>query len=176
MWIKREYKGLSIFLVGCLLLFAAPLPAGAEPGTRAELLLRKVDPYFYGACGWCSDLVSLGANDNRKSFPEYNWNTQTGYFQIDLLGPAGTTVTLFGAQGYSRKNGYLILVKKDDHPIAVGDLENLPPNQWVVAGNADTGPGVYSLWYHPAGRFTERLASVRWGQWWTELPPANGKE
>ena len=170
MWIKIKYKGLSLFLAGCLLLFAAPLLTGAEPGTRAELLLRKVDPYFYGPCGWCSDLLSLGANDNRKSFWEYNWSTQTGYFEIDLSGPAGTTVTLFGAQNYSRKNGYLILVKKDDHPIAVVNLEIFSPNQWVVAGNADTGPGVYSAWYHPARQFKERINSVRWGHWWTELP------
>ncbi len=176
MWITRKYIALSLFLTGCLLLLAPPFPIGAEPGNREELLLRKVDPYFYGPCGWCSDLLSLGANENRKSLPDYNWSTQTGYFTIDLMGPAGTTVTLFAAQDYSRKNGYLILVKKDDRPIAVGDLENLPPNQWVVMDTAETGPGVYSLWYHPDGRFTERIASVRWGQWWTKLPPLNGKE
>lgn len=176
MWIEKGTQGLALLLTGCLLGFATPLLTGAEPGTHTELLLRKEDPYMYGACGWCTDLLTLDENENLKNMTDYNRNFQTGYFLIDLLGPAGTTVTLFGAQNYTRDQGYLILVKKDDHPIEVGDLAHLPPNQWVVVDDAETGPGVYSLWYHPAGHFKERIASVRWGRWWTELPPANEKE
>ncbi len=171
---KREYKNLGTFLTPCLLAVLLSIPAWAETGPKAELLLQKRDPYLYGACGWCTDLFSLKENDNRKNFSQYNANTQTGYYQIDLLGPAGTTVTLYGSQDYGLKHGYLILLKKDSRPIAVGDLDNLPPRQWVDVGTPETG--VYSMWYHPASYFKERIASVRWGQWWTELPPPTGKE
>ena len=85
-------------------------------------------------------------------------------------------MTLYGSQNYGLKHGYLILVKQDDRPIAVGDLENLPPRQWVDVNRPDTGPGLYRVWYYPSDHFKERIASVRWGQWWSELPPVSGKE
>ena len=175
MRINKTYHRLVTYLFPCLLALLLSTPAWAEPGPKAELMLQKRDPYLYGACGWCTDMFSLKENDNRKDFRQYNSDTQTGYYQIDVLGPAGTTITLFGSKNFSRKHGYLILVKKDDRPIAVGDLDNLPPRQWVDVNNAE-GPGVYSVWYHPAKYFKERIASVRWGQWWTELPPASRKE
>jgi len=154
-----------------LALIPLSVPAEAAPGANRELVLYKVDPYLYGACGWCTDLFSLKENDNRKDFYSYNRYNQTGYYEIQLKGPAGTTVTLFGDRDHSLKRGYLILVKKDARPIEVGDLGNLPPRQWVELGTPQTG--VYSVWYHPASSFKERIASVRWGQWWSELPPAN---
>ena len=175
MRIQRWIKGGGVILTGCSLLFVLLSSAWAEPGPKAELLLRKEDPYLYGICGWCTDLLNIGQNEDWKNFSRYNLDTQTGYYLIDLMGPAGTMVTLFGAQDYSRKNGFLILVKKDDSPIAVGDLNNFPPRQWVDVNNAE-GSGVYSVWYHPVENFKERIASVRWGQWWTELPPASEKE
>jgi len=173
MRIQSKNKNLVIFLTGCFLLCGLASPASAEPDPKAELLLQKRDPYNI-ACEWCADLFSLKENDNRKDLRQYNENAQTGYFEIDVQGPVGTTVTLFGSQNYSRERGYLILVKKDARPIEVGDLGNLPPRQWVDLGTPKTG--VYSVWYDPASSFKERIASVRWGQWWTELPPASGKD
>ena len=176
MRIQGKYKSLVTFLTGCLLLCVLFSLAGAEPNAKAELLLKKEDPYLYGACGWCSDLFSLKQNDNRKNFNQYNLETQTGSYLVDLVGPVGTTVTLFGSKNFSREHGYLILVKQDDRPIAVGDLGNLPPRQWVDVNQSDTGPGLYRLWYHPSANFKERIASVRWGQWWSQQPPINEKE
>ncbi len=173
---KRNNKSLGTVLTGFLLLCFLPGSLWAETGLKAELLLKKEDPYLYGACGWCSDLFSLKENDNRKNFSQYNLDTQTGSYLIDLVGPVGTTVTLFGAQNFSREHGYLILVKQDDRPIAVGDLGTLPPRQWVEVNREDTGPGLYRVWYHPSANFKERIASVRWGQWWSQLPPVNEKE
>jgi hypothetical protein len=170
------FKNLGTFFIGWLLILLLSAPAWADPGSKAELLLQKKDPYIYGSCGWCTDFFILKENDNRKNFKQYNTNTQTGYFEVDVMGPAGTTVTLFGSQNFSRKQGYLILVKQDNRPIVVGDLENLPPHQWVDVKQSDTGPGLYRVWYHPSDRFKERIASVRWGQWWSELPPASNKE
>ncbi len=157
-----------------LALVTLSVPAEARLGAKGELVLYKVDPYLYGACGWCTDLFSLKEDDNRKDFYSYNRYNQTGRYEIHLKGPAGTTVTLFGARDHILKRGYLIIVKKDNRPIEVGDLHKLPPRQWVDVGTLDTG--VISVWYHPAAHFQERIASVRWGQWWTGQPPANGKD
>ena len=173
MRIQRKYKNLGIFLTGCFLLCGLAGPVAAETDPKAELVLQKRDPYNI-ACEWCADLFRLKENDNRKDFKKYNENEQTGFFEIDVLGPAGTTVTLFGSENFARKHGYLILVKKDNRPIEVGDLEHLPARQWVDVGTAQTGS--YSVWYHPVDGFKERIASVRWGQWWSELPPASRTE
>ena len=173
----KRSKNLRALMAGCLLALVLHSAAGgAESVAKAELLLQKEDPYLYGACGWCTDLFRLKENDNRKDFRQYNLDTQTGSYLIDLTGPEGTTVTLFGSQNFSLKQGYLILVKQDDRPLTVGNLDNLPPDQWVDMNQSDTGPGLYRVWYHPFDRFKERIASVRWGQWWTELPPASEKE
>ena len=172
MRIHHKYSNLTAFTLLGLLALLWSLPAWAGP--TAELLLQKRDPYLYGACGWCTDLFSLKENDNRKNFNQYNARTQTGYYQIDIQGPAGTTVTLFGSQNYGLDHGYLILVKKDDRPLAIEDLDDLPANRWVDVNTPETG--VYRMWYHPAEHFNERIASVRWGQWWSELPAVSGKE
>ena len=173
---NHTFKNLRTWASVCLLtLFLSP-SVFADTNSKANLWLQKVDPYLYGPCGWCSERLILNENDNRKDFKRYNSNTQTGSFLIDLTGPAGTTVTLYGAQNYNREQGYLIVVKQDDQPIAVGNLENLPPQQWVEINRSDTGPGLYRVWYHPSDRFEERIASVRWGQWWSELPPVFEKE
>jgi len=167
----KRSKIFRAFMAGGLLALILHSAAGAETLPKAELLLQKEDPFLYGACGWCTDIFRLKENDNRRNFSQYNLDTQTGSYQIDVAGPAGTTVTLFGSKNFSRKHGYLILVKKDDHPVAVGDLDHLPPRQWVDVGTPQTGE--YSVWYDPAAYFREHIASVRWGQWWTELPPAS---
>ena len=173
---ENQFKNLRIIVIGFLILFVLSSPAWAEPSLKANLLLQKVDPYLYGSCGWCSEVFILNENDNRKNFKLYNSDSQTGSYLIDLTGPVGTTVTLYGSQDFDLNMGYLILVKQDDQPIVVGDLDNLPPHQWVEVKRPDTGPGLYRVWYHPVNRFKERIASVRWGQWWSELPPSIERE
>ena len=171
---KTPFKYLRLFLTGCLLLGALSIPGWAESQMKANLFLQKVDPFLYGPCGWCSERFILNENDNRKNFKRYNSNNQTGSYLIDLTGPVGTAVTLYGSQNYDLEHGYLIVIKQDDQPIAVEDLENLPARQWVEVKG--TGPGHYRVWYQPSSRFREKIASVRWGQWWSELPPASAKE
>ena len=173
---NNSFKVLRILASVCFLTLLFNPQVYAETGSKANLWLQKVDPYLYGPCGWCSEHFILNENDNRENFKRYNSNTQTGSYLIDLTGPVGTTVTLYGSQNYGLKYGYLILVKQDDKPIAIGDLENLPPRQWVEVNQSDTGPGLYRVWYHPSRHFKERIASVRWGRWWSELPPVTGKE
>ncbi len=136
-----------------------------------QLLLWKKDPYYYGACGHCANFIDIRENDNAADFTEYSLFTQTGYYYIDLNGPAGTTVTLFGQRKHSPDRGFLIVRKKDDAPIAVADLESFPPNRWVEVAAENSSSGAYSVWYQPYGGFKNSVESVRWGQWWTELPP-----
>ncbi len=148
----------------------------ATASNPAELLLWKKDPFFFGACGHCAEFFPIYENDSPADITEFSLYTQTGYFYIDLNGPAGTTVTLFGKQKHSPDRGFLIIIKRDDAPIAVADLESVPPNRWVEVAAENSSSGAYSAWYQPYGGFKQNVNSVRWGQWWTELPPASGEE
>ena len=130
---------------------------------KGELLLWKKDPFLYGPCGHCSDLFSLAAGHNIKDLNYANFKSQSGVFTLDLKGPAGTTVTLFGAPGHMKDRGYLTLVKKDDSPIAIDDLEAFAPGVWVdIKAMADDAGG-YSAWYQPHADFTSSVTSVLWG-------------
>ncbi len=148
----------------------------ATAASPAELLLWKKDPYFNGACGHCADFFNIRENDNPADLTLFELYTQSGYYYIDLNGPAGTTVTLFGKQKHSPDRGFLIVRKKDDAPIGVEDLESFLPNRWVEVAAENSSSGAYSVWYQPYGGFKNNVESVRWGHWWTELPPANEKE
>ena len=148
----------------------------ATASSPAELLLWKKDPYFYGACGHCADFFNIRENDNPADLILFELYTQSGYYYIDLNGPAGTTVTLFGKQKHSPDRGFLIIRKKDDDPIGVEDLESFPPNRWVEVAAENSSSGAYSVWYQPYGGFKYSVESVRWGQWWTQLSPVNEKE
>ncbi len=137
----------------------------ATAASPAELLLWKKDPYMSGACGHCADFFNISKNDNPADLTGFYLYTQSGYYYIDLNGPAGTTVTLFGKQKYSPDRGFLIVRKKDDAPIAVVDLESFPPNRWVEVAAENSSSGAYSVWYRPYGGFKNNLESVRWGHW-----------
>ena len=134
-----------------------------------ELLLWKKDPFLYGRCGHCSDLFSLKQGRDVKDLDYANFKTQEGVFTLDLKGPAGTTITLFGAPGYAKDRGYLTLVKKDDSPLAIDDLEAFAPGIWVDIKAKGESAGGYSAWYQPHGGFTSSVTSVLWGT------PGNGQ-
>jgi hypothetical protein len=164
----KTITGLAIALCAFTLTAIASAPA--------ELHLWKKDPYFYGSCGHCAEFFNIYENDNPVSLTRFNLYNQSGYYYIDLNGPAGTIVTLYGKQKHSPDRGFLIIRKKDDIPIAVADLESFPPNQWVEVAAKNSSSGAYSVWYQPYGGFKNNVESVRWGKWWPELPLASGKE
>ncbi|MCZ6512363.1 MAG: hypothetical protein O6857_00375 [Nitrospinae bacterium] len=147
----------------------------ATASSPAELHLWKQDPYFHGPCGHCADFYAIRTHDNPADLTLFELYNQSGYYYIDLNGPAGTTVTLYGQRKHSPDRGFLIVRKNDDAPIAVADLESFPPNRWVEVAAENSSSGAYSVWYQPYGGFKNSVESVRWGQWWTELPPAPGK-
>ena len=130
------------------------------------------EPFLFGLCGHCSDLISISENENDPDLRRRNFVTQTGEHTVDLIGPAGTTVTLFGDLKHGLSQGYLIVTKQDDQPIALTDLGSFPQRRWVeVAGSPEYG--AYRVWYQPYNSFSGKIFSVRWGQWWEQLPPAN---
>ena len=158
----------GIFLI--FLLFAAQ-PAVAL--NKGELLLWKKDPFFFGACGHCSDLISISENENDPDLRRHNFVSQTGEHTLDLTGPAGTTVTLFGGLKHALNQGYLIVTKQDGQPIELTDLGSFPQRRWVEVLPQSPGDGAYRVWYQPYDSFSSQIFSVRWGQWWEQSPPAN---
>ncbi len=148
---------------GLIVLIVLFFSGNALAAPRGELLLWKKDPFLYGLCGHCSDLFSLPAGKNVKDLDYANFKSQSGVFTLDIKGPAGTTVTLFGAPGFAQDRGYLTLVKKDNAPIAIDDLEAFAPGVWVdIPATADDAGG-YAVWYQPHADFTSNVTSVWWG-------------
>ena len=141
---------------------------GIESGGAPPL---EAGPLFSRALRTLCEFHRYSPKRQRGRLTEFSLSTQTGYYYIDLNGPAGTTVTLFGKRKHSPDRGFLIVRKKDSAPVAVADLESFPPNRWVEVAAKNSSSGAYSVWYQPYGGFKNNVGSVRWGQWWTELPP-----
>ena len=75
-------------------------------------------------------------------FSLYN---QDGYYAVILKGSSGSTITLFGANDFSTKQGFLIIIKRDDKTISIDDLEDFNPDMWVVIAAKRGFPGLFSL-------------------------------
>jgi len=131
---------------------------------QTELLLWKRDPFFYGACGHCADFVSFDKDENRGDFSSFPYYYQTGYYTINLSGPKGTAVTLFGDKNFSADHGYLTLIKLDAGPIEIENLEGFEANSWITRKAGENDSGAYRAFYHPYPQFKTRIASVKWGE------------
>ncbi len=151
-----------ILSLGFLIFVFGPVCAlaSADRG-KAELLLWKKDPYFTGACGHCAELLSLNEKEDKADFGGYNLEHQSGYYFADLIGPAGTAVTLFGGRNYRVDRGYLTIVKNDDLPVHVEDLETFAPNAWTEVPRYGK-IGAYRVFYRPYSGFKHNVASIRW--------------
>ena len=62
-----------------------------------------------------------------------------------------------------------MVIKKDDKAIEIEDLKSFPPNRWV--NKKDENGGSYSANYSPHQNFKTRIASVKWGRWWSGANP-----
>lgn len=153
----------QIFLIALLVLGCATLSTAAQ---RGELLILKQDPFLYGPCEPCSDMVTFDEGENTADFDQRNFAAQTGYHYVYIHGPAGTMVTLFGGRQYGLDNGYLIIRKRDDRTIQVRvtDLELLPANQWFDIGPGDGNDGNYSAWVQPHSHLESQIGSLKWGK------------
>ncbi len=149
---------LAVLLTGfTTLAFASP---------SAQLNLWKQDPFFYGRCGLCSDLVRFSGNRDWASFSEYNLYNQTGYYSATLYGPKNLTTTLFGEQNFHTERGFLIIVKKDDTVVQIDNLDEFTPGEWTDVKAEEGWSGAYSVFYKPFPLFKNNVASVKWGKWW----------
>jgi hypothetical protein len=157
-------KILAVFLLSA---FAS----SALGSTRAELDLWKYDPFLYGKCGHCGDFYKFKPNKDRSKFTDFSLYLQTGYYSAVLHGPAGTMVTLFGRQNFKTQRGYLIIVKKDNSVVQVPDLEAFAPGRWIDEEAKEGTSGAFSVFYSPYQYFKNNVGSVKWGKWWTKLPP-----
>lgn len=156
-------RKLIIILVSFSLFILTPL---ALASNGIELKLWKKDPFFYGACGHCGDFERFAGNRDRGDFSEFDLYMASGYYTLDLSGPAGTTVTLFAGKDFKTDWGYLIITKKDDAQIILSDLENFPAKQWVEGQGEENGMGKFTAYYFPHQNFKSNIASVKWGKWW----------
>lgn len=157
-----------IFILLSLFLFAST--DFALSANEAELKLWKRDPFWYGACGHCGNFEQFIGNRDSWDFSEFDLYRASGYYTLDLTGPADTTVTLFARKSFQTDSGFFILIKKDDAQITILDLENFPPESWVERKGDKNGGGVFSAYYHPYQNFKSNIASVKWGKWWSALP------
>jgi hypothetical protein len=152
----NSYKRLFI------LLFILMFPAFAFASGKANLDLWKRDPFLYGSCGHCAELLSFTENKDRADFSSYGYQYSSGYYTINLKGAKGTAVTLFGMEDFRTTRGYLIVVKEDDKDIEITDLEAFPPSTWTTV-DSEAG-GKYSAYYLPHQDFKALIASIKWGK------------
>jgi hypothetical protein len=145
----------------CMLLSILMLPTTAMASSSALLELWKRSEFLYGKCGHCADLISIKNNRDWADFLPYNLTTRDGYFTANLNGPAGTSVTLYGQEGYRKNRGYLIIIKKDASMIEIENLEAFAPGKWT---EVDKEKGGYSIFYQPHQNFKTLVSSVKWGK------------
>jgi len=145
-----------------ILLFALMLPSIVFASAKANLDLWKRGLFYYGSCGHCAELLSFTENKDRADFSEYGLGLHLDYYTINLKGPKGTAVTLFGLDNFRTERGYLVVVKEDDKDIEITDLEDFPSNTWTTV-DSETG-GKYSAYYHPHQNFKALIESIKWGK------------
>ncbi len=131
-------------------------------GSKASLDIWKRDPYNYGLCGHCAELISTPVYKDRPDFYPYNLRAQSGYYTINLTGPKGTAVTLFGREDFETESGYLVVVKEDDLDIEIMELESFPADKWTTVEQEKGGS--YSVFYKPHPNFKSLIASIQWGK------------
>ncbi|MFQ5482004.1 MAG: hypothetical protein ACE5ER_04530 [Nitrospinaceae bacterium] len=162
---QKSFSAASLFLV--ILLNVAP----AWAASGGELLVWKKDPFFYGACGFCAEFFNVRPNEDLTDFSGFEYNNQTGYYYVTLSGPSGATVTLFGGENYQKTQGFLIVTKLDGDTVQIEDLEDFKPGRWVEVPAEAGYTGAYRAWYQPYEKFKDRVASLKWGHWWTGPVP-----
>ncbi|MBT3922629.1 MAG: hypothetical protein HOF21_08645 [Nitrospina sp.] len=140
--------------------FILAIPASTF--ASANLDLWKRNQFDYGPCGHCAYLLSFTESKDRADFSEYSLHTREGYYTINLSGPKGTAVTLFGQEEFATNNGYLVIVKEDNKDIEITDLEAFAPGEWTSVN--DDYYGNYSVFYTPHQNFKSLIASIKWGK------------
>lgn len=157
---------ISIILLFLLTLIFSRSPVSSSHLT--ELYLSKRDPNLYGTCGRCTQQYVLEGHQDRWDISDYPYFLQSGYYYVNLYGPPGTTVTLFGGKNYDPDYGFIIIRKHDEFPVSIKDLEAFAADQWtkMEAEKGRNYNGAYSAYYHPKKFFKNHITSVKWKKWW----------
>ncbi len=171
--------------VFCLFIvaFAASVQAGpVKPGElsqnekgewiytpKGELVLNK-QPFYMGVDGRfdqrCDGLFYIDGDKDIPDLRDFRLFYCLGRYEMTLDGPAGRAVSLFGDFRYGQDWGYLIIKKTDGKKVWILDLEDFPPNQWAKIPPSKDGYGGFEVYYHPSPQFEQKIASVKWGEWW----------
>tara|TARA_B100001013_G_scaffold316713_1_gene224225 strand:+ start:63 stop:599 length:537 start_codon:yes stop_codon:yes gene_type:complete len=156
----------------CCLVFLTVLFFLATPvmaTQKAELWLWKFNEFLSGKCGWCGDFVTFKEGENRSSLSDFSLYDQDGYYAVSLKGPSKSTITLFGTEDFTTKQGFLIIIKQDNKTVSIDDLEAFIPETWVKVEAQEGVSGAYSAYYHPYPSFKNYIRSGKWGHWWDNL-------
>jgi len=129
--------------------------------SQTELRLWKRHQYTYGSCGDCAMFTCFHGGNDSWDFSEFSHYYQDGYYTVNLSGPAGTAVTLYGARNFNEERGFMVIVKKDDRLIEVEELESFPNEKWSTV-SATEDNGAYDIFYKSYPRFSRNIGSIAW--------------
>ncbi len=147
------------------------VPSLAFTSPSPELKIWKVDPFT--RCPICGEYFTIGEGQNLGNLEIYEAYFQDNQYNLNFFGPIGTTITLFGEKEFATGAGFLTVIKTDDNPVHINDLENFPANHWTDISKAGRISGSYRAYYHPSQNFGKWVSSVKWGN--SELPEAIAK-
>lgn len=132
---------------------------------KSELVMQK-EVLNYSQMGIgdqaCMELIII---ENGRDVPDMrneNCAFTEGKFNVTLSGPAGTTVTFFGKNGFKKGNGFLTIKKKDDRTLWLWDLTAFPDGQWH-SSEANNKSGSFEVYYHSSPTFEQSVSSIKWG-------------
>ena len=152
----------KLFLILILIIYALSVPSFVFALTSPELKIWKVNPFT--RCPICGEYFTIGNNQNLSNLDlVYGAYLQDNQYNLYLFGSSGTSITLFGEKDFGTKSGFLTIVKTDDNPVYITDLENFPPDSWTEIGMLDQISGGYRAYYHPYPDFGKWVTSVKWG-------------
>jgi len=134
-----------------------------------ELYLYKRDPNLLGTCGRCANEFALEGHQNRTDISDYSSYLQTGYYHMAMYGPPAT-VTLFGKENYKTDGGFLVVIKMDERPIVIPELDIFPPYQWTEIEPPGQQTGTFRVYYAPHEFFKNNVTSIKWKRWWNQSP------
>lgn len=143
---------LAVFLI---LSFA---PSYADDG--GDLTLIKGSTTL-GSGRMCGKMLHFPTN---QDVPDMR-DTETCVYTLNMRGPAGKMVTLFGSPNFKKDDGLLIVKKTDDKQVWIQDLERFPDRKWHKV-EAKGEYGGYEAFYRAASGFESNVASIKWGEWW----------
>lgn len=68
----------------------------------------------------------IGENQNLGNLEVYEAYFQDNQYNLNFFGPIGTTITLFGEKEFTTAAGFLPIIKTDEKPVHIKNLEGFP--------------------------------------------------